>query len=154
MTAIPDSLIRRFRCACPGVILLLGLWTVSMAQDAPIIQPGAPGESARELSAKEAIEIANTSYSPDDVKFMQDMIPHHNQAVQMAALVDDRTNRQELLDVAGRIDASQADEIEFMQQWLRSGAKPFPTPRLTKRCIPPTRWPAWPAPKTWPSWPR
>ncbi len=128
MTAIPDSLIRRFRCACPGVILLLGLWTVSMAQDAPIIQPGAPGESARELSAKEAIEIANTSYSPDDVKFMQDMIPHHNQAVQMAALVDDRTNRQELLDVAGRIDASQADEIEFMQQWLRERGETVPDP--------------------------
>ena len=128
MTAIPDSLIRRFRCACPGVILLLGLWTVSMAQDAPIIQPGAPGESARVLSAKEAIEIANTSYSPDDVKFMQDMIPHHNQAVQMAALVDDRTNRQELLDVAGRIDASQADEIEFMQQWLRERGETVPDP--------------------------
>ena len=128
MTATPDSLIRRLRCICSGVILLLSLWTVSMAQDAPIIQPGAPGESARELSAKEAIEIANTSYSPDDVKFMQDMIPHHNQAVQMAALVDDRTNRQELLDVAGRIDASQADEIEFMQQWLRERGETVPDP--------------------------
>ncbi|MGD8325454.1 MAG: DUF305 domain-containing protein, partial [Sphingomonadales bacterium] len=60
----------------------------------------------------------DTSYSPDDVKFMQDMIPHHAQAVEMAALVKNRTNRQELLDVAGRIDASQKDEIAFMEQWL------------------------------------
>ena len=128
MTAIADSLIRRFRFACPGVILLLSLSTVATAQDVPIIQPGAPGGSARELSAKEAIEIADNSYSPDDVKFMQDMIPHHNQAVQMAALVGHRTNRQEVLDLAGRIDASQADEIDFMQQWLRERGETVPDP--------------------------
>ena len=127
MTATRDSLIRPFRCACLGVILL-GLSTVSMAQDVPIIQPGAPGEPTRELSAEEAIEIADTSYSPDDVKFMQDMLPHHNQAVQMTALVADRTNRQELLDLAGRIDASQADEIEFMQQWLQERGERVPDP--------------------------
>ncbi|MCZ6641558.1 MAG: DUF305 domain-containing protein, partial [Gammaproteobacteria bacterium] len=89
-----------------------------MAQ-APIVQPGAPGDPARELSADEAVEIANTRYSPADTRFMQDMIPHHHQAIEMAALVADRTNRQELLDVAGRINASQDDEIAFMQQWLR-----------------------------------
>ena len=127
MTAISDSLIRLLRYACLGVILL-GLSTVLMAQDVPIIQPGAPGDSVRELSAEEAIKIADTSYSPDDVKFMQDMIPHHNQAVQMAALVADRTNWPELLDVAGRIDASQVDEIEFMQQWLGERGEPVPDP--------------------------
>ncbi|MEO1135526.1 MAG: DUF305 domain-containing protein, partial [Pseudomonadota bacterium] len=93
---------------------------VSAAQEgAPIVQPGAPGGETRVLSAEEAIDVAKATYSPDDVKFMQDMIPHHHQAVQMAALVAERTNRQELIDIAGRISASQADEIEFMQQWLR-----------------------------------
>ena len=77
--------------------------SAGLAQDAPIIQPGAPGELPRELSAEEATEIAVTSHSPDDTLFMQDMIPHHNQAVQMAELVADRTNRPELVDVAGRI---------------------------------------------------
>ena len=115
------------RCAFLGAVLLAHA-TTSLAQDAPIIQPGAPGDSARELSAKEAIEIANTSYSPADALFMQDMIPHHNQAVQMAALVADRTNRPELVDVAGRIDVSQADEIEFMQQWLRERGEDVPDP--------------------------
>ena len=93
-----------------------------------IVQPGAPGEAVRELSADEAIDIAETSYSPDDVTFMRDMIPHHNQAVQMSALVADRTNRQELIDVAGRIDVSQADEIGFMQQWLRERGEAVPNP--------------------------
>ncbi len=109
-------------------VVLLALVNATLAQDAPIIQPGAPGDSARELSAEEAIEIANTSYSPDDALFMQDMIPHHNQAVQMAALVGERTNRPELVDLAGRIDVSQADEIEFMQAWLRERGERVPDP--------------------------
>ena len=127
MTATPDFLIRLVRCASLSVILF-SLASVGMAQDVPIVQPGAPGEPARELSAEEAIEIANTRYSPDDIMFMQDMIPHHNQAVQMAELVADRTNRQELVDVAGRIDVSQLDEIEFMQQWLRERGERVPDP--------------------------
>jgi uncharacterized protein (DUF305 family) len=107
-------------------ILFVGL--AALAQEAPIVQPGAPGQAARDLSAEEAIEIANTSYSPDDAQFMKDMIPHHNQAVQMAELVADRTNNPELNDVAGRIDASQVDEIEFMKQWLRERGEDVPEP--------------------------
>ncbi|MCZ6642653.1 MAG: DUF305 domain-containing protein [Gammaproteobacteria bacterium] len=98
-----------------------------MAQ-APIVQPGAPGDPARVLSADDAVEIANTRYSPADALFMQDMIPHHHQAIEMAALVTERTNRQELLDVAGRINASQDDEIKFMQQWLRERGERIPDP--------------------------
>ena len=109
-------------------LCLLGTSSTSFAQDAPIIQPGAPGQAARTLTADEAIKIANTSYSPADVRFMTDMIPHHNQAVQMADLVADRTNQQELKDVAGRIDASQEDEIAFMQEWLQSRGEDVPDP--------------------------
>jgi len=127
LTAIPDSIIRLLRRASLSLILL-GQATVGMAQEVPIIQPGAPGDAARELSAEEAIEIAVTSHSPDDVQFMQDMIPHHNQAMQMAELVTDRTNRPELNDVAGRINVSQEDEIKFMQQWLRERGERVPEP--------------------------
>ena len=101
--------------------------TVS-AQDAPIVQPGAPGKPSQQLNAKKAIEIAKNSYSRDDVQFMQDMIPHHNQAVQMAALVASRTNKEELINVAGRINASQLDEIKFMQQWLEERNETAPNP--------------------------
>ncbi len=94
----------------------------------PILQPGAPGEAVRELSVTEASRIANSSYSPDDVRFMQDMIPHHNQAVQMAALVKARTNSEELTEIAGRIDASQADEIQFMKDWLAQRGEDVPDP--------------------------
>jgi uncharacterized protein (DUF305 family) len=101
--------------------------SVCLAQ-APIIQPGPPGEPAGELSAEEAIAIADSSYSPADAQFMRDMIPHHHQALEMADLVAERTNTQELIDVAGRINASQGDEIEFMQRWLSERAEPVPEP--------------------------
>ena len=86
---------------------------------APIVQPGQPGEPGRLLTPAEAVEITDTSYSPADVNFMQSMISHHQQALEMAVLVSERTNLAELADIAGRIEASQSDEIDFMQGWLR-----------------------------------
>ena len=126
MTATTDRL-QRFLCrACLGAVSVV-LTTVCNAQ-AVIVQPGAPGEPVRELSAEEAIEIAISTYSPADAQFMRDMIPHHHQALQMAELVADRTNRPELLDIAGRINVSQGDEIEFMQNWLRERGESVPDP--------------------------
>ncbi|MFW6087680.1 MAG: DUF305 domain-containing protein, partial [Myxococcota bacterium] len=122
MKTVSDLVIRTLVCA--GALLLAS----SAGGQAPIIQPGAPGEPVRELGADEAIEIADTSYTPDDVRFMQDMIPHHHQALEMAALVADRTNTPELVDVAGRIEASQQDEIELMQGWLRERGERVPDP--------------------------
>jgi uncharacterized protein (DUF305 family) len=127
MSGFLDSIAKLILRACAGA-MLTGAAALALAQDVPIVQPGAPGERSRDLTAEEAIDIADTSYSPDDVTFMQDMIPHHNQAVQMSALVADRTNNQELNDVAGRIDASQVDEIEFMQNWLRDRGEDVPEP--------------------------
>ncbi len=126
LTVATDDLMRLLKRASPGLILLVTA-TLAAAQ-APIVQPGAPGEPARELTAEEAIDIAVSSYSPDDVRFMQDMIPHHHQAVQMAELVADRTNRPELADAAGRINLSQRDEIEFMEKWLGERGEPAPDP--------------------------
>ena len=110
--------------------LSLALGASSYASDdaVPIFLPGAPGDAGRRISAEEAIDIADTSYSPDDVTFMQDMIPHHHQAVQMATLVDSRTNNEKVREIAGRIDTAQADEIMFMQGWLRDRKEKVPNP--------------------------
>ena len=123
MTAI-SAFLARLLC---GAILTCQV-SVVMARDVPIVHPGAPGKSSRMLNAEEATDIANTSYSPADVRFMQDMIPHHQQALQMAALVADRTNRPELIDLAGRISISQGDETAFMTEWLWSRGEPVPEP--------------------------
>ena len=101
-------------------------WTVhALATSSPIIQPGAPGETPRELSAEQAIEIANTSYTPGDAQFMRDMIPHHQQALEMSQLAPNRTNSPEILEIAGRIEAAQSDEVAFMTQWLTSRGEPL-----------------------------
>ncbi|HEY0101971.1 MAG TPA: DUF305 domain-containing protein [Brevundimonas sp.] len=111
--------------AAAGVLLFA---TGAAAQDTAIVQPGAPGQASRALTAEEASRIANNRYSADDVTFMQGMIHHHAQAVAMAALVAERTNTQAVIDVAGRINASQADEIAFMQGWLRERNETAPDP--------------------------
>lgn len=100
--------------------LLLSGSTLAFAQSAPIVQPGAPGQASKTLTAEQATDLAAADYSPADVTFMQGMIVHHQQAVEMANLVEDRTNREEIVSVAGRIKASQADEIEFMNEWLEA----------------------------------
>ena len=104
--------------------VLLSSASIAAAQDARIVQPGAPGQVTRQISADQAVALANSSYSPADVMFMQHMIVHHRQAVEMAALVADRTNREEVVALAGRIDASQADEMEFMTKWLADRGQP------------------------------
>ena len=111
----------------PALIASLSLtWIVpALATNSPIIQPGAPGETPRQLSAEQAIEIANTSYTPGDAQFMRDMIPHHQQALEMSQLAPNRTNSPEILEIAGRIEAAQSDEVAFMTQWLTSRGEPL-----------------------------
>ncbi len=108
--------------------LLLSTSSIALSQDALIVQPGAPGQEGRVLSADEATQIAATTHSPADVGFMQGMIVHHQQAVDMAVLVKDRTNREEVVTLAGRIEASQADEIKFMEGWLKDRGEPTELP--------------------------
>jgi uncharacterized protein (DUF305 family) len=82
------------------------------------VQPGAPGEESRELSDDEAAAIEAPEHTPADVIFVQDMILHHSQALEMAALVDERTERTDLPLLAERITVSQEAEIEQLEQWL------------------------------------
>lgn len=105
---------------------IAGFTAVTAFADPPIVQPGAPGETPRTLSADEATEIADTSYTPDDVRFMQGMIPHHEQALEMARLVAERTNNAVVVDIAGRIESSQGDEIELMNGWLSDRGEASP----------------------------
>ena len=72
--------------ACLLAALLVAPVAPAMAQ-ASIVNPGAPGKESRKLSADEAVKIAASRYSAADARFMRDMIPHHHQALELAALV-------------------------------------------------------------------
>ena len=96
--------------------------------NAPIVQPGAPGQPSQTLDATTALAIADSSYTSADVHFMQGMILHHHQALLMSRLASDRTNNENVLDLAGRIDVSQDDEITLMQDWLKERSEMVPDP--------------------------
>ncbi|MBD0322808.1 MAG: DUF305 domain-containing protein [Aldersonia sp.] len=83
-----------------------------------VVQLGAPGEDNRELTAAEASELSVPPVTPADVEFVRMMIPHHEQALEMTALVPSRTERDDLPLLAERIEVSQIDEIEQMRRWL------------------------------------
>jgi len=110
--------------------LLLSASGVALAQSVPIIQPGAPGQDSRTLTAEEATKLAATTYTRADVTFLQHMIVHHQQAVEMAVLVKERTNTDEIVAIAGRIESSQADEIAFMKGWLAARGEPLEDPAM------------------------
>ena len=103
-----------------AVITAMVLFAVveNLAQ-VPIIQPGAPGEPSRRISAEEASDLASLEFTAADVMFMQGMISHHTQALEMTVLVETRSNREVMELLAQRIELSQEDEIAMMQGWLR-----------------------------------
>jgi uncharacterized protein (DUF305 family) len=107
---------------------LAGLLSLSVAaqEAAPVtpvvVQPGAPGQPTRTLPPSTRATLP--PYSPADVQFMQHMIMHHAQAVEMTALIDSHTQNKELRSLGARISRSQSDEINFMKRWLATRGEP------------------------------
>lgn len=118
------------KMAIATLIAVSSSWVFASIEkvNAPIVQPGAPGQPSKALDADTAIAIADSSYSSADVHFMQGMILHHHQALLMSRLASDRTNNENVLDLAGRIDVSQEDEITLMQDWLKERSEMVPDP--------------------------
>jgi len=81
-----------------------------------VIQPGAPGQPSKALPPSTKATLP--PQSPADVEFMQGMIMHHSQAVEMTALMASHTENKELRSLGARISSSQSDEIRFMKRWL------------------------------------
>ena len=116
---------------CYWVNLLVAMGTLTIINhgiaQVPIIQPGAPGLPGRVISAEEASNLATIQYSVGDVMFLQGMISHHAQAMEMSVLVESRSNREVLELLAQRIRLSQEDEISMMQGWLQDRDLGVPT---------------------------
>jgi uncharacterized protein (DUF305 family) len=81
-----------------------------------VVQPGAPGKPSRTLPPGSRAKLPPRSQA--DVEFMQGMIMHHSQAVEMTALIAMHTENKDLRSLGARISSSQADEIKFMKRWL------------------------------------
>jgi uncharacterized protein (DUF305 family) len=81
-----------------------------------VVQPGAPGKPSKTLPSSTRATLP--PHSQTDVEFMQGMIMHHSQAVEMTALIPSHTENKDLRSLGARISSSQSDEIKFMQRWL------------------------------------
>jgi uncharacterized protein (DUF305 family) len=92
-----------------------------------IVQPGAPGQSNKTLTPETA-EAAPRKPSDADVKFMQGMIMHHSQAVEMTELLKTRSKDKEVQALGKRISISQTDEMRFMREWLTERGEPLTLP--------------------------
>jgi uncharacterized protein (DUF305 family) len=90
------------------------------------VQPGAPGEEGRELTDEEAAAVEPPEHAAVDTAFVQDMIAHHQQALAMTALVDGRTDSDDLPLLAERQDVSQEDEVERLTAWLTDRGEDVP----------------------------
>jgi uncharacterized protein (DUF305 family) len=93
------------------------------AEPAPIVQPGAPGENSKVLSPATAA-VPPKAPAAADVSFMQGMIMHHAQAVEMTDLLRTRSKDPAMQALGKRMSISQTDEIEFMKQWLQDRGAP------------------------------
>jgi uncharacterized protein (DUF305 family) len=124
-------LAHRFAAALPFVLGAAGSASCHSAAaraQPPILQPGAPGDATRTISASSAIDRSHVQYTPADVRFMQGMIGHHAQALEMTALLSTRTSSEDMRKLAMRIEVSQADEIKMMQHWLEARGQAVPGP--------------------------
>ena len=92
-------------------------------QDAPIVQPGAPGAPSKLLPPGTRPTVPQRSTA--DIDFMQGMIMHHGQAVEMTALIPSHTENKQISLLGARISRSQTDEMNFMKRWLTARGEPI-----------------------------
>ncbi|MGB7847830.1 MAG: DUF305 domain-containing protein [Candidatus Acidiferrum sp.] len=88
-----------------------------------VVQPGAPGKPSRTLPPSTKGTLPPRSQA--DVEFMQGMIMHHAQAVEMTALIASHTENKDLRSLGAKISSSQSSEIKFMQLWLGARGEPI-----------------------------
>ena len=100
----------RIRMAAGGLAVALVGLTACGGDDDPTLDTG----TEETTTTAEAADDHNEA----DVAFARSMLPHHEQAIEMAQLAADGAASQEVLDLAGRVEAAQQREIEQMQDWL------------------------------------
>ena len=109
---------------CAVVCLLsLPVYAQQAEPQAPVVvQPGAPGQPTKTLPAETRPTLPTATAA--DINFMQGMIMHHAQAVEMTALINSHTQNKQLHTLGARINKSQSDEISFMKRWLMARGQP------------------------------
>jgi uncharacterized protein (DUF305 family) len=116
------------RPVCGFILLVVSSVPLSQppAPPPPLVQPGAPGQPTEVITAEKATDSSHAGHTAADVTFMQEMIGHHSQAIEMVEMLRTRTRRQDMQLLGKRIELSQADEIKMMHDWLRARDQAIP----------------------------
>ena len=94
----------------------------------PILQPGAPGQQTKTITTAQATDLSKVQATAADIKFMQGMIGHHAQAVEMVDLLEKNTTTPAMKLLGMRIKLSQEDEMKMMRKYLEDRGAEIPGP--------------------------
>jgi uncharacterized protein (DUF305 family) len=119
---------RTMAAALLAVVVLASCSTATGESGPRTVQPGAPGDSGRVPTAEQTTAPRQPRYTEADVRFMQGMIVHHRQALEMTDLVPARSSHEDVRLLAEIIETSQAQEILRMKDWLEDRGKEIPPP--------------------------
>ena len=110
---------------CLFGLIVSGLIASSATQQTPpIFQPGAPGAATRVITPAQALELSRSTYTAGDVRFMQHMLVHHGQAVEMVELLKVHGSDATVRRLGERIAMGQEAEMVIMEAWLHSREQP------------------------------
>ena len=113
-------------CASDGSQIAPQVTPSAPAEQPTIVQPGRPGEASKTVSAETSVRNAALPHTAADTRFMQGMIGHHAQALELSALVYANSQSDEMKMLAKRIEVSQLDEIQMMKEWLTARGEALP----------------------------
>ncbi|MFE3527343.1 DUF305 domain-containing protein [Streptomyces sp. NPDC059161] len=120
--SLSPSARRRTLAVGAGAVLALTLAACGSSGTAKSADPAKPGMDHGPTRATGS----GGTFNDADVTFAQQMIPHHQQAIEMAKLADGRAADPEVKDLAAAIERAQDPEINTMKTWLKSWGKPLP----------------------------
>ncbi|OAH10459.1 DUF305 domain-containing protein [Streptomyces jeddahensis] len=116
---------RRFTAV--GVVAAGALLLAACGNDDDMSGMDHGSEASASATAEPGTSAAAADFNDADVAFAQMMIPHHQQALEMAKLADGRASDSEIKELIAQIEKAQDPEIKTMQGWLTSWGKPTKT---------------------------
>ena len=84
----------------------------------------APDAPATEVAAAQAAIQAEGDHNDTDVMYLQMMVAHHEQGLEMVRLAEKRATSDEVRTLAQAVDATQSDEVALMTSWLKQWSAP------------------------------
>ncbi|MFI5688665.1 DUF305 domain-containing protein [Streptomyces sp. NPDC051636] len=114
------------RATLTATAVTAALILAACGNDSGSANSGSGHEGHGSASSSASAEVAAGAHNAQDVSFAQGMIPHHQQALEMAKLAAGRASSAKVKDLAARIEKAQDPEIQTMSGWLKSWGEDVP----------------------------